>query len=311
MGSTRCSSSPSRRRSRGGELIVVPDGELCRLPFESLVVSAGGERPVYLLERHSIKYVQSASVLAFLRSPCGKEGSAGSFIGFGDPVYDYSHFQKGEPELGAFEALQNGVVGELTRGQYAAGGGTLTRLPGSGEEVREIADLFGRSGAGRTVDLRLDAQEENAKAADMKGFGYIHFSCHGLLGDGFQSLALSQIPGSKEDGFLTLSELMNCDWNARLVVLSACETGTGKMEKGEGVTGLTRAVMYAGSPAAVVSLWSVSDAGTRELMVRFYRGVIERNLPKDEALRQAKLEMIGGKRYAAPFFWSPFVMYGE
>ena len=145
----------------------------------------------------------------------------------------------------------------------------------------------------------------------MRHYGYVHFACHGLLGDGFQSLVLSQVPGSKEDGYLTLGEIMNCDWSARLVVLSACQTGSGKIERGEGVTGLTRAVMYAGSPAAVVSLWSVSDAGTRDLMIRFYQNLLQKKLPNDEALRQCKLAMLKGREFSSPFFWSSFVMYGE
>ena len=127
---------------------------------------------------------------------------------------------------------------------------------------------------------------------------------------GFQAIVLSQVPEEKDDGFLTLGELMNCHYNARLVVLSACRTGLGALSRGEGVTGLTRAVMYAGSRAAVVSLWSVSDVGTKELMVRFYRNMIRKGLPKEEALRQAKLGMLTTK-FAHPFFWGAFVLYGE
>ena len=161
--------------------------------------------------------------------------------------------------------------------------------------------------------LREESTEENAKAANMKDFDYIHFSCHGLLNDDFQSLVLSQLPAdkSKEDGYFTLNEIMNCDYNAKLVVLSACETGSGKMYKGEGVTGLTRAVMYAGTPAVVASLWKVDDTATKELMVYFYRNMLEKNLEKTEALRQAKLELLKNKNYSNPLYWSAFVMYGE
>jgi CHAT domain-containing protein len=104
---------------------------------------------------------------------------------------------------------------------------------------------------------------------------------------------------------------MSCDYNALLVVLSACETGSGKMYKGEGVTGLTRAVMYAGTPAVLASLWKVDDIATKELMVKFYRNMLEKKMDKVEALRQAKLELIKNKRYSSPLFWSAFVMYGE
>jgi CHAT domain-containing protein len=133
------------------------------------------------------------------------------------------------------------------------------------------------------------------------------------LNDDFQSLVLSQLPRekSKEDGYFTLNEIMNCDYNAKLVVLSACETGSGKMYKGEGVTGLTRAVMYAGTPAVVASPWKVDDIATKELMVYFYRNMLEKNLEKTEALRQAKLELLKNKNYSNPLYWSAFVMYGE
>ncbi len=163
------------------------------------------------------------------------------------------------------------------------------------------------------VYLREAANETKAKAAEMKRFDYIHLACHGLLSEDFQSLVLSQLPPgkSKEDGYLTLNEIMNCDYNAKLVVLSACQTGSGKMEKGEGVTGLTRAVMYAGTPAVVASLWDVDDTATKELMIRFYKNMLEQNMTKQEALRTAKLDLLENPAYASPLFWSAFVLYGE
>ncbi|UCH93154.1 MAG: CHAT domain-containing protein [Candidatus Aminicenantes bacterium] len=146
----------------------------------------------------------------------------------------------------------------------------------------------------------------------MKDFDYIHFTCHGLLNDDFQSLVLSQdIPGTKDDGYFTLNEIMNCDYNAKLVVLSACQTGSGKLERAEGVTVMTRAVMYAGTPAVIASLWKVDDEATKELMVKFYENMLEKNLDKAEALRQAKLTLIKNKKYRSPLYWSAFVLYGE
>ena len=131
-----------------------------------------------------------------------------------------------------------------------------------------------------------------------------------MASDEFQSLVLSQIPNAEEDGYLTLDEIMNLDWNARLVVLSACQTGKGKIRRGEGVIGLTRAVMHAGTDAAVVSLWNVSDEGTKELMIKLFQNILQKNLTKEEALRMAKLEMLNSN-FSNPYFWSAFVMYGE
>jgi CHAT domain-containing protein len=314
--------------SEGATIILVPDGELAKLPFESLVVSLDpvSKLPLYLLEKYPVKYIQSASVLAFLRTQSKPEGVTENFIGFGDPVYDYEHFKKNEPEKGSIQERTGDTVAELNRDRFVRGGGTLDRLEGSGQEVEAIAKLFQAKGVADknkpNLNLRLDASEENAKAPSLGEYGYIHFSCHGLLGDGYQCLVLSQVPGAKEDGFLTLGEIMNTGYKARLVVLSACQTGQGSEERGEGVTGLTRAVMYAGSPAAVVSLWSVSDEATRQLMVGFYQRMIEDGLSKDEALRQAKLDILKGSAQlrisekssvsiSHPFFWAAFVMYGE
>ena len=85
--------------------------------------------------------------------------------------------------------------------------------------------------------------------------------------------------------------------------------GTGKQKKG--VTGLPRAAMYAGTPAVVASLWDVDNKATKELMVNFYKNILEKYLDKAKALRQAKLEMIKNEKYRSPLFWSAFVMYGE
>ena len=297
---------------RKKNIIIVPDGELAKIPFESFVIGEKKSgKPVYLLEKYRIKYIQSASVLATLRKHYRKVGKTNHFIGFGDPVYDYENFKQGKPERGVPDPDKGNEIKEIHRGKYDREGGMFNRLPGSGQEVEAIAELFNKQNQKSVVYLRDKANEENAKSLDMKQFDYIHFSCHGVLGDGFQSLVLSQIPKAKEDGYLTLNEIMNCDYHAKLVVLSACQTGSGKMERAEGVTGLTRAVMYAGTPAVVASLWNVQDIATKELMVKFYENILEKGMNKEEALRQAKLEMIKSRKYSSPYFWSAFVMYGE
>ena len=249
---------------RDRTLIVIPDGVLAKLPFEALVMKTE-ERTFYLIEKYRIQYVQSASVLSMLRTQYKQEGVSDRLIGFGDPVYDYDSFMAGKPEYGDDARGGRGltVTGRLVLSDYTRAGGDLKRLRGSGEEVRAIGELFRANGIEAKPLLRLDARKEAAKSKEMEGYGYIHFSAHGILDAKFQAIALSQIPGESEDGLLTLNEIMNSRYHAHLVVLSACQTGLGRMERGEGVTGLTRAVMYAGSPAVVVSLWSVSDIGTK------------------------------------------------
>src|SRR4029079_6847587 len=106
------------------------------------------------------------------------------------------------------------------------------------------------------------------------------------------------------DGVLRVGEIFNLKLSADLVVLSACETALGKEVGGEGLVGLTKASFYAGAPSLVVSLWQASDAATPGLMISFYRRLGD-GADKAEALRQAKLELIRGGRWAHPYFWAP------
>ena len=296
---------PFENRIKGRRLIIVPDGNLSRLPFEILMVNDSK----YVVEEYSVKYVQSASVLYILRTKYKQDGLSDSFVGFGDPVYDYGNYIGKKAEYGTPEYKEGQTT--LAQRGYIRAGGKLSRLVGSGEEVKGIGEMFKGKKRDAKTYLRIYAREENAKGVEMDNYGYIHFSVHGLVNDKFQALALSQIPNAKEDGMLSLGEIMNLKYNARMIVLSACESGLGKEERGEGVTGLTRAFMYAGSPAVVVSLWSVDDEGTMELMKRLYGNILEKRLSKERSLRDSKLDMLKNTKFRHPFFWGAFVIYGE
>jgi CHAT domain-containing protein len=111
-----------------------------------------------------------------------------------------------------------------------------------------------------------------------------------------------------KDGFLHMDEIASLKLNADLVVLSACRTGQGTMARGEGVTGLARAFLYAGSKGVVCSLWSVDDRETANLMVDFY-GHLKEGRPAADALRDAQLAMIRAGK--APLYWAPFIVIGE
>lgn len=297
---------PFRREVAGKKLIVVPDGPLALFPLEMLWDKRAH---AFAVVTHDIRYIQSASVLAAQRRTPRPPAAGEGFIGVGDPVYDYEHFRHGRPELGAPVLLDAppSSRGALPHGRI------LARLVGSGREVEDIAALFRKRGRPATLLLRLDAREEALKSPAMANYAYIHIAAHGILDGRFQALALSQVPNSREDGFLSLGEIMNSRYDARMVILSACRTGLGRLERGEGVTGLTRAVMYAGTPAAVVSLWSVGDAQTRRLMRYFYRALVVEGKQPAEALRAAKLRMLADddEAYAHPFAWAAFVLYGE
>ncbi|MBI2840860.1 MAG: CHAT domain-containing protein [Acidobacteria bacterium] len=298
---------PLAKWIRGKKLIIVPDGALARLPFETL--RSGGK---YLVEQYDLSYVQSASVLDMLRKQHTSEGTAARFVGFGDPVYDYEDFKAGRPEKGSElkGATTETSVDSSARDGYLTLGGRLDRIEGSGAEVSSVAAIFRDHGLAAATHLRLDATEAKAKSEEVEKADIIHFSAHGILTERVQAIALSQIPGDAEDGFLTLGEIMSCRYQARLVVLSACETGLGRTERGEGIIGLTRAVMYAGSSAALVSLWNVSDIGTKELMTRFYSHMLKDGLSTSDALRAAKLDLMRHGAFKHPFFWGAFVLYG-
>ncbi|WP_026098849.1 CHAT domain-containing protein, partial [Kamptonema formosum] len=144
----------------------------------------------------------------------------------------------------------------------------------------------------------------------------VHFATHGFANS--QNPELSGIvlslldeKGDLQNGILRLNDIFNLKLPADLVVLSACQTGLGKEIKGEGLVGLTRGFMYAGAPRVVVSLWSVNDKSTAELMAKFYQKMLKEGKPAAAALREAQLEMWEDKNWKLPFYWAAFVLQGE
>jgi CHAT domain-containing protein len=117
--------------------------------------------------------------------------------------------------------------------------------------------------------------------------------------------------GKPQDGFLRAHEVYNIDLPAELVTLSACETGLGKLTRGEGLVSMTRGFMYAGAARVVVSLWGVSDRATAELMEKFYRRMLVGRERPAAALRAAQVEMGRDKGWEAPYYWAAFTLQGE
>ncbi len=281
-------------------LVIIPDGVLNYLPFEVLLTGTKGikqEIPYYdmpfLVKKFPISYVQSASVLRSLLSEQTGSRESGSgnkkLIAFGDPVYG------GEKD----------TAYEITK--------SYERLQYSGKEVENIASFFRNGDA--EIYIRSDATEENVKKErEFNRFDYLHFATHGFIDEikpDFSSLVLTHDVNSEEDGYLRASEIFNLKLNSELVVLSACQTGLGKLIRGEGMVGLTRAFMYAGAPSILVSLWSVSDISTATLMGEFYKYLIKNKLYKTDALRKAQLSLITNPNYSHPFYWAPFVLIGD
>jgi CHAT domain-containing protein len=312
-------------------LLVVADGALNYVPFEALVTSTAAadfSSAPYLVKTNEIVYTPSASVIAAIRQQSAKPSGRAMLI-VADPVFNSVDERargaaatnvSGETRgLGLASAVSD-VTGQQTQPGGAAApanmqGLPLARLGGTRAEAEQIAKLAKASGGQADVWLDLNASEENVETRDTNKYRVIHIATHGLLDaerPQFTGLVLSLIGNKTQDGFLRTDEVFNLRLGAPLVMLSACETGLGKEKRGEGVMGLTRAFIYAGAPTVGVSLWSVADKSTAELMTEFYKRLLASDTASASAsLRAAQLAMINGKKYSAPFYWAPFVLVGD
>lgn len=273
-------------------LILIPDDVLHYLPFELLLSADVHEGATwsslpYIINDLSMSYGQSASVLMQLAKAPKAEPNK-TFLAVGNPA-----FSSTDPA-------------SVVRGS------ALAPLPFSGSEVTEIATYF--EDASEDVYLLEAATESQIKASlTQNKYQYVHFATHGLVNDerpDFSALALAA-EDEDNDGMLQAAEIFNLSIQSDLVVLSACETGLGQLVRGEGMVGLTRAFMYAGTPSLVVSLWSVSDESTSDLMQSFYGNLINLQENKQNALRNAKLQLISVEKTSHPFYWAPFVLVGR
>jgi CHAT domain-containing protein len=189
---------------------------------------------------------------------------------------------------------------------------TLPDLPGTSEEIANLQKIFAKKSIATEVYLENDAVESIIKTKDMHNYRYIHFATHGLVNEAspeLSRLSLFEIEGDSEDGSLFSGEIYNLDLSAQLVTLSACETGLGKISEGEGIIGLSRAFAYAGANNILVSLWSVSDRSTAQLMIDFYDAIENENYSK--ALQKAQSKLIAHPIYSKPFYWAPFIIVGQ
>ncbi|HLL72345.1 MAG TPA: CHAT domain-containing protein [Pyrinomonadaceae bacterium] len=310
-------------------LLVVADGALNYVPFEALVTAtgAGGDYSTlpYLVKTNEVSYAPSASVVSAIRQQLARSASAAQSRGLlvvADPVFDPKDARLKGPQAAMATGEAPGIdsaVADITGTASTAAAGAsnfkLARLNGTREEAQQIAALARTSGLSPDIWLDLDASEARVKATDVSKYRILHVATHGLLNTErpqFTGVVLSLVGNSEGDGFLRTDEIFNLRLGSPLVMLSACETGLGKERRGEGVIGLTRAFMYAGAPTVGVSLWSVSDKSTAELMTDFYKRLLTRQSPTPQAaMRAAQIAMITGKKNSAPFYWAPFVLVGD
>jgi CHAT domain-containing protein len=279
-------------------LVIVPDGLLYYLPFDALV-----GHPRRVLEDFAIAYAPSATAYSLMvRAKREQHRTAGrELLAFGDPQF----------RAGGRRSNAEGPA--LVRSIYRSTGFTFPPLPNSRTEVAGIASLF-PEGQQKTY-LGASATKSSLFSEKLDSYRRLHFATHAMLDERTPAqcgIALTPDGSKDDDGILRMNEIVEMKLNADLVVLSACQSGLGKLVRGEGMIGLTRAFLYAGAGSVVVSLWKVDDLATSVFMQKFYKRMQEgAGIPA--ALRQAKLDMMGSgvPAYRNPYYWAPFVVTGS
>ena len=275
-------------------LYVVPTGVLYALPFEMLVtqpVKRKKDTIHYLIEEVPVAYLSSASLLKILRDAKQRRTQTARYplLAFANPIYEGSDFRS---------------------------------LPNTADEARAIAKLL--NPPPNSDYLQLDEKASLPQLFDFNNkkrladYRYLLFATHGIIPGKSNiikqpALVLSHPNLEKDKGLLKMADVFALELNAQLVSLSACNTGSGKQERGEGVMGLTRAFMYAGTPVIAVTLWSVNTYSTEQLNVGFFDKLTQIQ-NQAQALQAIKLEMLhglNGKKYQHPYYWAPFVLFGD
>ena len=285
-------------------LIIVADGALLLLPFAALPDPADG---LPLAAGHELAALPSASVLALLRRDAASRSRAPKTLAvFGDPVFSTEDERvpraaEPPPPVSAREAPDD--EGEV-----------FPRLRYSRAEALGVAALA--PSAEVWLSLGFGASRAALLSPQLADYRIVHLATHAVINNSqpeLSGIVLSMVDraGRPQDGLLRLPEIYNLKLNADLVVLSGCRTALGRLVEGEGLVGLTRGFMYAGTPRVAASLWSVDDAATAALMERFLRGILRGGMPPAAALRAAQLSIRRNPQWSAPFYWAGFVLEGD
>jgi CHAT domain-containing protein len=277
-------------------ICLVLDGSLWNLPFQALLSAT--ER--YLVEDFALSSAPSLGVLQEMakRRRSQARHSELRLLAFGNPDI----------------APENSIVLQTEKNIE-----TLCPLPDAEAEVVALNQIFGERG--KRISIGAEASEKSFKLL-APSYRILHLATHGVLDDRhplYSYLLLAKTEGDTEnDGRLEAREIIRMRLNADLAVLSACETGRGRIGAGEGVIGMSWAFLIAGCRATVVSQWKVNSASTAQLMMNFYQALeIEKNNPNQErgakslSLRAAALALMKDERYRHPFYWAGFVMIGS
>jgi len=285
---------PFKNEISGKDLIIVPDGQLLYIPFDVLLSNEPVNKGLdfrslpYLIKGHAINYSPSATIL-FGRKEKHEQQSV-DLAAFA-PTYDKNYKYK------------NLVYGNKDSVM------TLFPIPGALEEVKRVSKIY----KGKVL-IGAMASESMFKR-EAPNYNILHLSAHTIIDNVnpmYSKLVFSPNIDKKEDGLLNTYELFNMNLHAELAILSACNTGSGKLQAGEGILSIARGFFYAGVPSVVMTLWSVEDNSSSELMELFYKHLTE-GLPKDEALRRAKLDYLkqSDQLTAFPYFWAGYVNIGD
>ena len=291
-----------RQVEPGERLIIVPDGLLYYLPFETLIHNGH-----YLLEGHEISYVPSASMLGLWQDSKTQADGADKMdlLAVGDPLLSSGAVAVGGKNF-------RGGPRHQTRRMIAPRALDLAPLPQARDEVHYIASLFRPDHC--KVFLGGEGTEAAIKRESLRRYRRLHFATHSLIDEKSpwrSAVVLTPADEAGEDGFLEAGEISRLDLDCDLVVVSACQTGRGQLLTGEGIVGLSRSFLYAGARAVVVSLWNVTDISTGQLMKKFYQNLAG-GMSNAAALREAKLKLLGsGKAMRHPHYWSSFIITGK
>jgi CHAT domain-containing protein/cytochrome c-type biogenesis protein CcmH/NrfG len=297
-------------------IVFVPDDVLFALPIE--LYSPNASKGEFIFLGKASTYYPSAVSFRLDRTASHQSAWQESFLGLADPITS--------PEDDRYVAMKaaNGTFTQTsdrnsertvanTPDKLRARGFLFERLPGTATEVRNVASLLQKTNEKVEVRVGIDATKSRLLETDLSKFRFLHFATHGVLpvdtGVKEPALILSYDGIAPDHMLLSMSEILDLKLQAESVVLSACNTGSGKISRAEGVMSLGRAFLAAGSSSVTVSLWQVSDESTAKLMERYYKGVLA-GKPKSVALAEAR-EALFSEGYKDPFFWAPFILIGE
>ena len=329
--------APAARFIENKQLLIVADGALQYVPFAALQVPSSkfkvqseenkgnGQRTMnkehFLIETNEIVNLPSASVLAVLRNEtANRQIPAKTLAVLADPIFDKTdeRFQeiarKTKPKPEFIAVSKNKTRGGGSEFSLTRDGLDLPRLPFTRREADLISATVPENKREKLLDFSVN--KAAAMSSGLSDFQYIHFATHGFINNENPELSgivfsMLDEKGMERDGFLRVGDIYNLKFPAEMVVLSGCQTGLGKEIKGEGLIGLTRGFMYAGTKRVTVSLWDVNDEGTSELMARLYREMFGKKISPAKALRLAQISLINSKKWNNPYFWSTFILQGE